>query len=335
MKRITIILFTLLAYFMTSSCDVEAEFIDFIPKYPLTNMVKSAKATIGDETVNGTVDNSNHTISFVFNNNSDFTNVTVSIDFSSRAILKDNAEKEFTADLKSGYTFVVNNEIEDFTYSISATKASIVQIDRTKCSVVTGLENDADPAKINLDELVKAEHLFDGKWISKKEAYKEVDYKHFGWTMKSLTGENGEQFGDAYTVDLGDEFKVARMTFRPYYSYTGNAGALYEIYAFTGTGNISGDWAMWTLIATVDDSAKWEIVKNAEPGSAEDLTGVGTTVEFKYGDVPASRYYRVKIIKNFYAYYQTAMDQYWAGRTHWYSLSELEVWKYNIDSDNK
>ena len=102
-------------------------------------MVLSATATIGDETVPGVIDNSGHTVQFVFNENSDFSNVDITIEYADRAILKEGAETAFTADLTEGYSFVVNNLEEDYTYTVTATRASVIQIDRLQCSVVTGL----------------------------------------------------------------------------------------------------------------------------------------------------------------------------------------------------
>lgn len=321
---------------MLGGCDVDAKFETRIPVHPLTNMVRSAEATVGAETVPGVVDNKEHTIVFVFNDSKDFSDAHVRIVYASRAILLEGAFEDFTTDLNEPYTFTVNNTEEDFIYTVTASKAAIQQVDRTNCSVVLGLENDADPANINDSANNReASFLFDGKWMSKKGAYTEVAYKYFGWAMTSggeaPVGPDGEQYGNAYTVDLGEPMKIARMRFWPYYPYEGNAAALFEIYAYTYEGEPTGDWNGWQMIAEVDDSAKWEIVKAAEPGSAEDLCTEGTVVEFAYSDVPLARYYRVKIVKNFYAYYQTAMNPYWAGRQFWYSVSELEAWKYNIE----
>lgn len=318
------------------SCDQDARFETRIPVHSLTNMVKSATATVGDETVPGTVDNKEHTILFVFNEATDFSDTKVNIEYASRTICLEGALEEFTADLNGTYSFVVNNQEEDFTYTVSASRAEIVKLDRSQCAVVLGLENDADPASINDSGNNRdASYLFDGKWMSKKEAWSEVSYHCFGWNMDSSdgtppVGADGTQFGNAYTVDLGESMKVARMRFWPYYPYEGNAAAQFEIYAYSFDGEPAGDWTGWELIAEVDDSAKWQTVKNAEAGSADDLCTVGTVVEFDYNNVPFARYYRVKIVKNFYAYYQTAMHPYWAGRQCWYSVSELEVWKYNL-----
>ena len=81
----------------------------------------------------------------------------------------------------------------------------------------------------------------------------------------------------------------------------------------------------------VDDSDKWQITKNAEAGSENDLTVNGTVVEFKYGELPEARYYRFKMLKNFYAAFGTAMNQYWSGRINYFALSEVELWRYNTE----
>ncbi|MCX4336658.1 MAG: hypothetical protein K1V99_01155 [Bacteroidales bacterium] len=322
--------------FSMLSCDIDAKFETRIPVHALVNMVKSATATIGSETVPGTVDNNEHTIVFVFNDASDFSDALVRIVYSPRTVCLEGALEEFNTDLSGAYSFVVNNQEEDFTYTVTASRAAVRQVDRAQCSVVLGLDNDADPEKINdSGNNRNASYLFDGKWMSKKAAYSEVGYRHFGWNMTSSgtppAGPDGKQFGNAYTVDFGEPMRVAKMRFWPYYPYEGNAAALFEIYAYTLDGDPSGDWTGWQMIAEVDDSEKWQIVKNADPGSADDLCTEGTVVEFDYNAVPDARYYRVKIVKNFYAFFQTAMDQYWSGRQFWYSVSELEVWKYNLE----
>lgn len=324
----------------TASCDIEKKFDTEIPQYPLTQLVKSATATAGDETVDGVVDNAAHTVTFVFNDTKDFTSTEIKLNFPSRVILKEGAVEELTADLNAGksYTFVVNNLEEDVTYTVTAYKASIVQVDRTQCSVITGLDGDADPSKLetaasNNGYGTGCAFLFDGKWLSKKEGYTDVHYQCFGWEMSSLKGSNGENFGTAYTVDFGAPMRVAKMRFLPYRAYCENAAALYEIYAWTLDGEPSGDWSNWQLIASVDDSAKWNIIKEIGAGETHPLITEGTTVDFVYSEVPLARYYRVKIVKNFYEYYQDKMNSQWANRKYWYDVSELMVWRYNLDSE--
>ena len=323
-----------------SSCDIEKKFDTEIPQYPLTQLVKSATATAGEETVEGVVDNAAHTITFVFNDTKDFTSTEIKFNFPNRVILKEGAVEELTTDLNAGktYTFVVNNLEEDVTYTVIAYKASIVQVDRTQCSVITGLDGDADPSKLetaasNNGYGTGCAFLFDGKWLSKKEGYTDVHYQCFGWEMSSLKGSNGENFGTAYTVDFGAPMRVAKMRFLPYRAYCENAAALYEIYAWTLDGEPSGDWSNWQLIASVDDSAKWNIIKEIGAGETHPLITEGTTVDFVYSEVPLARYYRVKIVKNFYEYYQDRMSSEWANRKYWYDVSELMVWRYNLDEE--
>lgn len=323
-----------------ASCDIEKKFDTEIPEYPLTQLVKSATATAGDETVEGVVDNAAHTVTFVFNDTKDFTSTEIKLNFPSRVILKEGAVEELTVDLNAGkaYTFVVNNLEEDVTYSVTAYKASIVLVDRTQCSVITGLDGDADPSKLetaasNDGYGTGCAFLFDGKWLSRKEGYTDLHYQCFGWEMGSLKGSNGENFGTAYTVDFGAPMRVAKMRFLPYRAYCENAAALYEIYAWTLDGEPSGDWSNWQLIASVDDSAKWNIIKEIGAGETHPLITEGTTVDFVYSEVPLARYYRVKIVKNFYEYYQDKMSSEWANRKYWYDVSELMVWRYNLDSE--
>ncbi len=341
MKRLlnTIMILTVTSLGLVS-CDIEKKFDTKIPQYPLTQLVKSATATAGNETVEGVVDNDAHTITFVFNDTKDFTSTEISIVFPSRVILQDGALENLTADLNAGktYTFVVNNLENDVTYTISAYKASIVQVDRSQCSVITGLDGDADPSKMekaasNNGYGTGCAFLFDGRWLTTKDGYSAVHYQCFGWEMSSLKGDNGENFGMAYTMDFGEPMRVAKMQFIPYRPYLESAAAQYEIYAWTLNGEPSGDWSNWQLIASVDDSDKWNIIKEVPSGETHVLITEGTTVDFGYTDVPLARYYRVKIVKNFYEYYQDKMSSAWATRKYWYDISEIQVWRYNLDSD--
>lgn len=164
-----ILSFIILAAGMVTSCNTDAEFSEFIPTHALSTLVKSATATCGSETVVGTVDNATHEIQFVFVNNSNFSDVAVTLEYATRAIRKEGAPEE------------------------------------------------------------------------------------------------------------------------------------------------------------------GQITKNAEAGSENDLTVNGTVVEFKYGELPEARYYRFKMLKNFYAAFGTAMNQYWSGRINYFALSEVELWRYNTE----
>ena len=318
---------------IVTSCDVDAKFETEIPVHALVKMVRAATATVGEETVNGIVDNENHTVSFVFNEAKDYTAVTVNMVYSSRAVLKEGAVNEFTADLSKGhsYTMVINNEEEDFTYTVTASRASVAQIDRTNCSVVLGLENDANP--VSIQKTGSGDYLFDGQWMTKKEDYRSIGWHCFGWMMddSTLKGANGEVYGDAYTIDVGEPVRIAKMQFLPYRQYTENCAAQFEIYAYSQNGKPIGEWSSWTLIGTVDDSAKWLEIKDLEAGAEHPYLTDGTIVNFNYSDVPVAQYYRVKILKNFYAYYQGKINSYWNQRLHWYDIAELQLWKYNLD----
>ncbi|WP_290540347.1 DUF5000 domain-containing lipoprotein [Alistipes sp.] len=328
MKRIySILTFLALAGGVLTSCDQDAKFSTYIPTHALHEMVRSAKATCGEETVTGAVDNNTHAIKFVFVSDVDFSKVKVVIDYASRTVLKEGAFTEQEINLTTPYTFVLNNLEEDFTYTISVDKALVAEVDRAQCAVLA-MENDAvydDTAPGQAGGHIR--YCFDGKRMSKKEAYGEVGYNFFGWTMKEPAPEG---HGNSFTFDVGEPMRLSKMLIWPYWPYNNNAPAIYEIYAYTLPGEPTGDWANWVKIADVDDSDKWEIVKNAQPGSAEDLTTQGTTIEFKFGDVPETRYYRLKMVKNFYAAFGEAMNANWKVRQNWFTLSEIELWRYNI-----
>lgn len=333
-----------------ASCDIEKKFDTEIPQYPLTQLVKSATATAGDETVDGVVDNDNHTVTFVFKETKDFSAVTVKMVYPSRVVLKEGAVEELTTDLSANkaYSFVVNNLEEDVTYSMTAFRAATIKVDRTQCSVITGLEGDANPAKMSTTtdpdgkygSLPK--HLFDGIYMTAKPTADEdnhqwssIGYRSFGWQMKTddLTGPNGEKYGNAYTVDLGSKMRVAKMVFWPYWPYTRIEGAQFEIYAWTLDGEPSGDWGNWRLIASADFSDRFELASSLPGDSTDPIFSEGMTVEFNYADVPEARYYRVKSIKNFMSIFQDKIDANWKdpSNVNAYSVCELEVWQYNID----
>lgn len=76
-----------------ASCDQDAEFSEFIPTHALQEMVQSATATCGSETVVGTVDNSAHEIKFIFIKANDFKQVSIDILYHERTILGNAAPK--------------------------------------------------------------------------------------------------------------------------------------------------------------------------------------------------------------------------------------------------
>ena len=332
------------------SCDIDKQFDTKIPQYPLTQLVKSATATVGDETVAGVVDNDAHTITFVFKETKDFSSVSVKMSYPSRVIRKDGALDELTADLSASkaYTFVVNNLEEDVTYSMTAFRAATIKVDRTQCSVVTGLEGDANPVKMSTTTNPEGKygslpkHLFDGIYMTAKPTYDDdnhqwssIGYRSFGWAMDTgdMTGANGEKYGNAYTVDLGAKMRVAKMVFWPYLPYTREEGAQFEIYAWTLDGEPSGDWGNWQLIASADFSDRFELAASLPSNSTDPIFSEGMILEFNYSDVPEARYYRVKLIKNFMSIYQDKIDANWNNpkNVNAYSVCELEVWQYNID----
>lgn len=333
-----------------ASCDIEKKFDTEIPQYPLTQLVKSATATVGDETVEGVVDNDKHTITFVFKESKDFSAVNIKMVYLSRAVLKDGAAEELTTDLSANkaYSFVVNNLEEDITYSMTAFRAAMLKVDRTKCSVITGLEGDANPTMLSTTKDPDGKygslpkHLFDGIYMTAKPTtednnhqWSSIGYRSFGWQMetKDLTGPNGEKYGNAYTVDLGSKMRVAKMVFWPYWPYTRIEGAQFEIYAWTLDGEPSGDWTNWQLIASADFSDRFELAASLPGDSTDPIFSEGMIVDFNYGDVPEARYYRVKSINNFMSIYKDKVDKNWnsPSNINAYSVCELEVWQYNID----
>lgn len=335
MKKLQTILCILTASVFLAGCEKDAKFSEYVPVHPLSQMVRSASATIGDETVSGSVDNQTHEIKFIFVQSSDFSKVNVKIDYASRTILGEGAPSgdQTFIDLSSPYTFMLNNQVEDFTYTISASQAATVAIDKAQCKVIK-LASDALFLEQGVaDYKSDPYYLFDGKHMSKKAAYSEIKYNKFSWEMSNPLSEAQQGHGNWFTFDVGASVRLSKMLIWPYSPYEGSAPAVYEIYAWPYDGEPMDDWANWVKIGQADDSSKWEITKNAEAGSENDLTLYGTTLEFAYGDVPPARYYRFKMVKNFYEAFGSAMHQYWSGRINWFDMAEMDLWYYNLTDE--
>lgn len=221
----------------------------------------------------------------------------------------------------------MNNLEEDFTYTIAASRAQIMQVDHTQCTVLQ-LDTDADYQRT---KEVDPSRCFDGKHMSKKALTGEVAYNQ----LRLDDGKSRARPPNAATPSRST--RASRCAFEDrllaLLAYENQQPAVYELYAYTLSGEPAqtGEWTNWEKILEVDDSDKWQITKNAEAGSENDLTVNGTVVEFKYGELPEARYYRFKMLKNFYAAFGTAMNQYWSGRINYFALSEVELWRYNTE----
>ena len=91
-----------------------------IPVYPVTVPVKAATATSGGVTVEGVIDNNTHTIDFSFDAEGvNLAAVTVHIECAPRAKAEEFAEDK-VVDLTKPYQFVVNNAVEDITFTLNA-----------------------------------------------------------------------------------------------------------------------------------------------------------------------------------------------------------------------
>ena len=91
-----------------------------IPVYPVTVPVKAATATSGGVTVEGVIDNNTHAIDFSFDAEEvNLAAVTVHIECAPRAKAEEFAEDK-VVDLTKPYQFVVNNAVEDITFTLNA-----------------------------------------------------------------------------------------------------------------------------------------------------------------------------------------------------------------------
>ena len=72
-------------------------------------------------------------------------------------------------------------------------------------------------------------------------------------------------------------------------------------------------------------------MKGGAAGAYSALLADGITVVIPEDNEIVARYYRFKMLKNFYAAFGTAMNKYWSGRINYFALSEVELWRYNTE----
>ena len=91
-----------------------------VPVYPVTVPIKAATATSGGATASGVIDNNAHTIDFAFESSeANLSAVSVHLDLSSRAKCEEFAQDK-VVNLSQPYSFVVNNAVDDITFTLSA-----------------------------------------------------------------------------------------------------------------------------------------------------------------------------------------------------------------------
>lgn len=185
------------------------------------------------------------------------------------------------------------------------------------------LENDG---VIQIDSNVATEYLFDGKWMSAKNDYSPVNYKSFA--LNTTDTQSAEGHGDSFTIDAGESMRLAKFISYHYWNYSSNCPLIYEIYAYTGSGEPEADWSNWKLLGKVDVTDIYAVVKELPDGSYSENIANGDILEIPASESIEARYYRFKMLLNGFAYGKSEVHQYWSGRTHWLSLAEVSLYKY-------
>ncbi len=205
-------------------------------------------------------------------------------------------------------------------------EAGAKMVDKAGCKVII-LDTDNQ-------SYANADVVFDGNWLGDKygkygaypngdDTQKQVySYKSFGGSASSGP--------DCFTIDAGKEIVLAKFITYLYYSYTNNDPAVWEIYRYDGEGAPaqSGEWDNWTKIGSCDISTVYanEIKGKIKAGDTFSRMKDGEAIDVAKDK--ASRYYRFKMLKNGFAVYQTEFFQWWSGRTHWFTISEISLYEY-------
>jgi outer membrane murein-binding lipoprotein Lpp len=205
-------------------------------------------------------------------------------------------------------------------------EAGAKMVDKTGCKVII-LDTDNQ-------SYAHADVVFDGNWLGDKYgkygAYPNGDdTQNQVYSYKSFGG-NASSGPDCFTIDAGKEIILAKFITYLYYSYTCNDPAVWEIYRYDGEGAPaqSGEWDNWTKIGSCDISTVYanEIKGKINAGDTFSRMKDGEAIDVAKDK--AARYYRFKMLKNGYAVYQTEFAQWWGGRVHWFSISEISLYEY-------
>ncbi|MCM1501140.1 MAG: hypothetical protein NC115_00505 [Bacteroidales bacterium] len=308
-------------------------------------LVVSAKATLGQTVVEGTVDNVRHTVEFLITDmEADPASAVVSVAFADGAVY-DAALESFKADLTKMTKFTVNDRYDDVDYVIlPAKQIRKAAVNKDKVTLILGTDNDLTYPRGRIqDNNVKLEYMFDGSESLDTQTQKYISYKYFGMILNPNDAGvvvpqsiiDGKYSG-APVFDLGEVTSLSKLVFHPHWLPTQNNGYVgkIEIYAYKGDGEIEasygeasrefvatdpavGDWSNWELVGTIDDNYR----------DITSLDGVNllSEIEFAYDAVPASRYWRLKVWN--IAIAKANVQEAW-----WYrwTFGEIDIEKYTV-----
>ena len=206
----------------------------------------------------------------------------------------------------------------------------VILADKSKMRAFV-LENDGVvPANNN----VGSEYLFDGKWMVNKSDYHtcniegaDMAYKH--WELNTSVDQFNAGHKDSFTIDAGEPMRLAKFVSYHYYNYSEMDPMVYEIYAYVGSANEpEADWTNWKLLGKVDVSHLYQVLKPIAAKEYSEYIANGDTLEIPEDQTVEARYYRFRMLSNGYAIGKTELNQWWTGRIHWLTLSEVSLYKY-------
>ncbi|WP_187117258.1 DUF5000 domain-containing lipoprotein [Parabacteroides bouchesdurhonensis] len=295
MKKIIILSGAILCTLLNLTSCHEDGLDDSIPLNPVMTPIKSVTAQDGDETVAAVITDKNKTIELSLKNLTSLSNVDIHLSISKRAKLVSPADSILTVDLTQPYEIVVNNLIKDVTYTLTASIPEFVQIDNTKHKAYL-LSNDSRALEGDINK------LWDGKRMSKPEAYDEVNYGNY------LCGTDDGP--SSFTFDIGESIHLYRFRASLYWAYTNVCPKRYELWGYLGESepSKSGDWSEWTKLGDID---------NSESLLAD--FGEGDNIYIEKENSPKVRYLRLRCLEN-----------YRGDNSSSFSLCEVTVWAYNM-----
>lgn len=296
MKKIITLISLILSVSMLgfTSCS-EDEMDDSIPVNPVMVPIKSVTAEDGDEIATAVISDMDRTIELSLKNLKSLKNVNVTLHVSKRAQLITPADTILTLDLSQPYTIIINDIFRDLTYTLTATIPETVLVDNSNFKE---LRMNNDSPKVEGD----IAFLWDGKKMSKPEAYGEVNYGNY------YTGFTDSQEPACFTFDMGEAIYLYRFRASLYWAYTNICPKQYELWGYLGEGEPAkdGNWDNWTKLSDIDNSSS----------TLADF-GEGDNVYIEKENSPKVRYMRVRCLQNYRG-------------TNGFSLCEITVWAYNM-----
>ncbi|MFA6702171.1 MAG: DUF5000 domain-containing lipoprotein [Dysgonamonadaceae bacterium] len=276
--------------FLTSCSEDKLD--ESIPLNPVLAPFKAVTAADGPVVANATISDKDRTIEFEFLNLKNLKEVKVNLHVSKRAKLLAPIDTVLTLDLTKPYEITINNLYDDITYTLSASIPEFIPADKSKFNEYR-LNNDGAPEEGDI------KFLWDGGIMSKPNNYDEIGYRNY-LTKRSFTIDIGHRYDGSY-YDI-KQFKASL-----YWPYSNVCPKVYELWGYMSPGEppISGDWANWTKLGTMNNSS-----------STLANFGEGDNIHFDKEESPQARYFRVRLVENYRS------DTF-------ISLCEVSFWAWN------